>query len=353
MAKLKTMGVVAAVLLCGSSVFANNFRGGDQVYVPAAGHLSGASGTFISDLFLSNFSASDSVDVSVIFSQTANTGGTPNIKTFKPVCTASDTNCTVYKVTLAPKERREIVDFIAAPISAGGLGQTAAFGDLVINGCLAGQDCTPDPNTGTNSNFRNISAESRVYQVAPGANQATAPTTGQLFSGFGWYSYASSDANAAGLDKVFMTGFRANSNYRSNLGIVNASQFSTTVLTATMYDGASQQQIGTTQNITLGPLGFFQGNVANMFGFSGTNAYVVVQQQAGTTTPTSDAAANGCPNGCPAFFAYGSVLDNQSGDATTLEPQYTVPLSDNAVNCIYNLTCNSKTGFNPHRAARH
>ena len=91
-------------------------------------------------------------------------------------------------------------------------------------------------------------------------------------------------------------------------------------------------------------------------GSTATNAYVIVSQT--NTQATGDAAANGCSDGCPAFFAYGSVLDNLSGDATTLEPQYLRSLYDlgtshDAVNCIYNAAC--KTGLTPliHRAVSH
>ena len=70
--------------------------------------------------------------------------------------------------------------------------------------------------------------------------------------------------------------------------------------------------------------------------------------------PAGDAAANGCPTGCPAFFAYGSVLDNQTNDPTTLEPQYLQPLTNNAITCIYSpdvAAC--KSGTTIHRAVKH
>lgn len=353
MGKFKTLGVIAAALLCGTTVFANNFRGGDQVYVPAAGHLGGGGGvTFVSDIFISNLETDSAVDVSIIFSQTDNTG-TPNITTFR------NGDGSGFTLTLQPKERREIIDFVAAPKSQGGLGLTnGGFGAVVFNGCLTGKDCTPDPNTGTNANFRNISVESRIYSFTSGT-PTTAATNGQLFNGFGWYSYASSDGAAANLDKVFITGLRNTGGagtvgtYRGNIGFVNASQFSTTNLAVSLFDGKTNNQIGTTFTVTLGPLGISQRNVKDMFsaftGSTATNAYVVIQQ--GGSTPTSDAAANGCPNGCPAFFAYGSILDNGTGDATTLESQYTKPLTDAAINCIYNQTC--KGSFNPRRAAKH
>ena len=51
----------------------------------------------------------------------------------------------------------------------------------------------------------------------------------------------------------------------------------------------------------------------------GSNYFVTVEQTASEPFGT---VPQGCDLGCPAFLAYGSVLDNVSGDATTLEAQY-------------------------------
>ena len=57
-----------------------------------------------------------------------------------------------------------------------------------------------------------------------------------------------------------------------------------------------------------------------------------------------------CDNGCPAFLAYGSALDNTTGDATTLEPQYLSALSTAAITVIYP----NQVGKQPvRRAVRH
>src|SRR5436190_1201860 len=72
MVKVKNV-VAVAIMFIAAGAMASNFRAADQVYLPAAGHLGGSSGTFISDVFISNLS-SDSVSVSVIFSTGA--GGT-------------------------------------------------------------------------------------------------------------------------------------------------------------------------------------------------------------------------------------------------------------------------------------
>ena len=307
MFKVKQLGVAAAIALFAGAAMASNFRAADQVYVPAAGHISSASATFISDVFISNLS-DDSVDISVTYA--TGTGGTQT--PFPKV------------LTLLPRERRELVDFMANTLHL-----SSALGQLIFNGCKAGTDCTPDPTSGLNANYRNISVESRIFSVTLGANALTAPTNGQLFSGIPWYNFVSESASVAGLDKVFVTGVRNTTQFRTNVGFVNASQFSTTTITATLFNGATGAQIAQ-NSFTLQPLGWVQAGVGSGSLFPGftvgptsTNAYIVFQQ--GGTTPTSDALANGCPTGCPAFFAYGSSVDNQTQDATTLESQYLLP----------------------------
>jgi hypothetical protein len=336
MFKVKQLGVAAVISLFAVAAMASNFRAGDQIYVPAAGHIVGANATFVSDIFISNLS-DDSVDVSVILSQSPSGTQSPFPKV----------------LTLTPRERRELPDFIANTLHL-----TSGFGQLIFNGCLAGADCTPDVTTGLNANFRNISVESRIYSFATGSNQATAPTNGQLFSGIPWYNYVTETASGAGLDKVFITGVRNTPQFKTNVGFVNASQFSTTTLTATLFDGKTGNQLGQ-NSFTLGPLGFQQTSVGSAGLFpsftvaaTSTNAYIVVQQ--GGTTPTSDGAANGCSNGCPAFFTYGSVLDTTTQDATTLESQYLLPLTNNAITCIYSPDAAAcKSGATIHRAAKH
>ncbi len=342
MLKLKSL-VLVAVLFVAAGAMASNFRVADQVYVPIAGHAAGSSGTFISDVFISNVTA-DTVSVSVILSAGAN-GAQQNFPNV---------------ITLAPNERQEILDIFPTK-----LGLPSGLGQLIFNGCKQGGNCDVNtcPNgtsTGECPDFRNISVESRIYQIAPGANQATAPTTGQLFAGIPWYNFVSSDSVGVGLDKVFITGLRNTSAYRGNVGLVNASQFSTTTLVVKLFDGKTNTQIGSNFQQTLGPLGQVQPSLGSMFsGFTGvtaTNAFVTVEQT--NTQPTSDAVAAGCPNGCPAFFAYASVLDNQSGDATTLEPQYFRSLWDlganhGAVNCIYSAVCKTGLPATIHRAVKH
>ncbi len=341
MSKLKFFGVAAIFALSAATAMATNFRAADQVYVPAVIHAVGGSGTFLTDVFISNVTT-DPVAVSVIYC--AGPLGCPTGATTFPNL-----------ITLQPLERRTLVDFVGLPQAQGGLGMTSGFGQAVFNGCKANTSCGADTqnSNGVSPNFRNISVETRVYSIPSGATLgqpytnscgqvlAAPPTTGQLFTGYPWYNFVSSDQAANGLDQVFITGITQNGTtgtagtYRSNIGLVNASQFSNTVLKVTLYAGnAPTTPVGTPYQASLGPLGQTQIPLPTAFpGVSGTNFFVTVQQI--SSTPTSDAPTNCLPNGCPAFFAYGSVADNASGDATTLEPQYFLALTDNQISCIY------------------
>ena len=147
-------------------------------------------------------------------------------------------------ITLGPNERQEILDIFPSKLNL-----ASGFGQLIFNGCKQGGNCDVNtcPNgatTGICPDFRDISVESRIYSIPPGANQATAPTSGQLFAGIPWYNFVSSDAAAVGLDKVFITGLRNNSAYRGNIGLVNASQYSSTTLVVKLFNGPNGAQIG-------------------------------------------------------------------------------------------------------------
>jgi hypothetical protein len=322
---IKKLGVAAALSLCAFSAMASNFRGADQVYVPAAGHLGGASGTFLSDVFVSNLELTDEVDVSVIYKPT--TGLNP-----------SDPIERKNVITLKPGERKEFTDFFVSV-----LGIQSGLGQLIFNACLKGANCGPETQdaSGFSPFFRSISVESRIYSIPPNTTlEQKPPTQGQLFSGIPWYMFASSLQSSNKLDRVFITGVSQTGGpntpgtYRSNLGLVNASQYSTTTLVATLYQNdmtAANKKGEFTQ--TLGPLGHIQVNVSAAFpGFTGSNAFIIVEQR--NSVPTGDAPST-CVQGCPAFLAYGSVLDNVSGDATTLESQFMIPLNDAAIAQIF------------------
>lgn len=331
--------VALVLMFVAGSAMASNFRVADQIYLPAGGHFTGGRGeTWITDVWISNLH-NEAVDVSAFYS----TGALGTTQEFSKY------------FTLAANEHKEIIDYFAAPRSSGGLAlSTAPNGQVIFNGCKAGGNCDINtcPNglsTGVCPDFRNISVEARVYAIPPGASSGN--TYGQLFAGIPWYNFVSTDAASAGLDKVFIVGLRNNGpgfgspgTFRTNIGLTNASQFSSTRLLVKLFD-KNGAQTGTYTSTILSPLGTEQRQIGSMFsaynGSTAVGGYVTVEQV--SVVPTGGASAAGCPNGCPSFLAYGSLIDNGSDDATTLEAQYFAPLSDTAQQCIYNLNCKSTT----------
>jgi hypothetical protein len=323
---MRKLGVAAALILSATGAFASNFRAADQVYVPVAAHAGGSSGTFITDAYLANLSGDD-VDVSVIYVPLGENSGANTPAGLEEIRN---------RITLRPFERKQFLD-----IFANTLGKPSAFGVLVFNGCKATLSCgtdTQNPDTGVSQNFRPISVETRIYQITSTAPNP--PTTGQLFTGIPWYSFVSKLQSTAQLSKVFITGLTQTGlagqpgTFRSNIGVVNASEYSRTEIKFRLYQGRLNDADLKAEVIkNLGPLGSqLYGFNALFPGFSGADYFVTVEQG---TTQAVPGAPSSCEEGCPAFLAYGSVLDNISGDATTLEAQYLIEMSPAALDILF------------------
>jgi hypothetical protein len=341
---MKKLGIAAAMMLCAFGASASNFRGADQVYVPIAGHAGGSSGLFISDAYLANLSG-DAVDVAVIYvPRNPNSGGTApaGLEEIRG------------RITLQPYERKEFLD-----IFVNALGKESGFGLLIFNGCKANTSCGVDTQDGfgVSPNFRPISVQTRIYQLVP-----TRPneTTGQLFSGIPWYHFVSRQQSSVELDKVFITGLTNTGSagqagtFRANLGVVNASEWNATEIVFTLYQNALTDANKKAEAVRqLGPLGNQLYGFDELFRqsngdvFRGSNYFVVISQRGGG--PVNN-PPEGCVDGCPAFLAYGSVLDNLSGDATTMEAQYLVPLSEDVLDVMYPVSSGKKP---IRRTARH
>ena len=321
---MKKLTVAAALMLVTAGAYASNFRGADQVYVPAAGHFEGATGTFITDVYLSNLS-SEPVTVSVIYQPSG-----PNIPA-DGVIGREFPNV----IQLRAGERKQYLDFFRSALNV----QGNAFGQLIFNACRSERDCGPATQNedGYSEFFRPISVETRTYQVIP---QRPLETTGQLFSGIPWYHFSSQLQSSVGLDKVFITGITYTGNpgqaqtFRTNLGVVNASQYSATTIVFRLYQ-ETLENFKQEKQFRLQPLGSVQQGLTDMFPgvAQGSNYFVTVEQR--DSQPFGNVPSSCANFGCPAFIAYGSVLDNLSGDATTLEPQYMLELSADAIDAIY------------------
>lgn len=288
---------VLSMLMFAAVARASAFRAADIVYLPAVARLEGAAGAFFkTDVTITNTSTSRVV-VQVAYVE----GSGDN-------STAPDTLITL--PTFAPGERRELID-----IAQSALSRESANGYLIFFSCREGGNCTScDTNAG---DCLNITVQGRIYNDTPGG------TFGQSFPGIPWYSYAALTSATQGTDRLSINGVRNNANYRTNIGLVNASQFSSTILRLRLFN-TTGTQVGE-MNQTLGPLGRIQFPVTQIAaGFSG-DGYVTVEQVSATPTPGQTEAV-------PGFFAYGSLLDNRTSDPTTLEAQFNVPLP---FECVY------------------
>lgn len=294
-----TLAMLSTLMLA-SGASASAYRAADIVYLPAVARLQGAAGAFFkTDVTITNTSTSPVV-VRVAYVEGSGDNSTaPNTLVTLP--------------TFAAGERRELID-----IAQSALSRDAANGYLIFFACREGGNCTScDTNPG---DCLNITVQGRIYNDTPGG------TFGQSFPGIPWYSYAAFTSSAQGTDRLSINGVRNDANYRTNIGLVNASQFSSTVLRLRLFD-SSGTQIGE-MNQTLGPLGRIQFPVTQIAaGFTG-DGYVNVEQVSATPAP-------GQSDAVPGFFAYGSLLDNRTSDPTTLEAQFNVPLP---FDCVYAAT---------------
>jgi hypothetical protein len=288
---------VLSVLMFASVARANSFGAADIVYLPAVARLEGAGGSFFkTDVTITNTSTSPVV-VQVVYVE----GSGDN---------SASLNSPITLPTFLPGERRELID-----IAQSALNRDTANGFLIFFACREGGNCTDcDSNPG---DCLNIAVQGRIY------NDTAGGTFGQSFPGIPWYSYAAFTSATQGTDRLSINGVRNSTNYRTNIGLVNASQFSSTVLRLRLFNSSGTQIAEMDQ--TLGPLGRIQFPVTQIAaGFSG-DGYVTVEQISATPAP-------GQTDALPGFFAYGSLLDNRTSDPTTLESQFNVALP---FDCVY------------------
>lgn len=309
----KTTLIALAMLVVASSAMASNFRAADIVYLPSAGKVASGTLVFVTDVYITNLTTSKVV-VSVGFGETGDAADNSllgkNLKTLP--------------TPLEAGERRLVSDITGTLFPE----KDGKLGFLVFFACREGGNCTDCDLFPGDCSL--ISVEGRIYSF-PAGNPAGG-TKGQLFFGYPWYSFVSPLDAARSLDKVFIVGLRnegarPTSGYRTNVGILNASQDYTTQVKVSVFTGTGTP-VGE-KTYTLKPLGHFQGNILDAApGFTTNNSagYAVIQMVGSTLAP------GGCAECAPGFFVFGSVLDNVTDDPTTLESVYTQQLD---LGCVY------------------
>jgi hypothetical protein len=305
--------IALAILTVATAASASNFRAADLVYLPSAGKVASGSVVFVTDVYITNLTTSKVV-VSVAFGETGTTADnsqiTKNLKTLPTV--------------LAAGERRLVSDITGTlfPEKDGKLGY------LIFFACKEGGSCTDCDAAPADCSL--ISVEGRIYSYPAG--NPTGGTKGQLFFGYPWYSFVSPNDAALQLDKVFIVGLRTEgtrptSGYRTNIGLLNASQDYTANVRVSVYSGTGTLIGEKTYNLpALGHVQVPVTDAAPAFSTSNSIGYAIIQQTGATLVPGGLATAT------PGFFAFGSVLDNITDDPTTLETVYTQQLD---VRCVY------------------
>ncbi|HVT05640.1 MAG TPA: hypothetical protein VHL58_19955 [Thermoanaerobaculia bacterium] len=306
MRKLKLMVVIAVLAMVAGSTMASNFRSGDLVYLPAVARLQGGA-FFNTDVVIANVNSSPVV-VSIVYAPTGVDNSTvtsgPNVR----------------DITLAAQERREIIDVMKTVFNL-----DAANGFLLFFACKQGGNCSSTCTTNP-TDPRSITVEGRIY-----VQKTDGSTFGQLFSGYPWYSYVSTNDAAKFLDKVTIAGVRVSgslgvSGFRTNLGIVNASVDYRSPMLITLFN--NNGTVFGTKTVDLAPLQHFQKAITDpsLFPTFSGSGYIQLEQVSPPLAP------GGCSQGTPGFLAYGSLLDNVTSDPTTLETQYNIDLP---IDCVY------------------
>ena len=344
MFKVKKLAVAAAMMLVAGSAFASNFRAADQVYVPAAGHIAAQRHVHLGCV-LSNLST-DSVTVTVIY---------------VPLGRDSDAlRRTSRPSSSPPGERKEFIDFFVTA-----LGLTSGIGQLIFNACKQGTRLRPDhagpvrrqPLLPSASASRAASTRSRRARLSRRTRRPPASFP-RLSRGT-----ASSrlTQRAVGLRQGLhhrhsqhWYGQQAGT-YRGNIGLVNASQFSTTTTRVKLFNGATGAQIGSTFTSDLGPLGNVQVNRRHRVPQPSparprrTRTSRSSRQQHADQRLAAELRAERLPG----------VLRLRLGPRQRLGRRHDAraavhkALTDAAIACIYNadLACKSTTGFR--RAVKH
>lgn len=224
-----------------------------QILIPAAGSLQGANGTFFrSDLTLVNYRSSQQrVQLQWLPQNTPGNTVTPVI------------------LTLSPQSGVNSEDFVATILHQSGIGA------ILITGVTA---------AGATDVNAQLIVTSRIWTPQP--NAATG-TNSQQFNGI-----PTADINSGTLSII---GQRRDSRYRTNVGVVNLSQ----TLQSFRIDAQTSNGVET-QTIDVPALSF---NQASLPGADSTLPLQIL-----VTCVTSGSPTN-------AFMAYGSSVDNVTGDA--------------------------------------
>ncbi len=195
---------------------------------------------------------------------------------------------------------------IAPDVLLNGFGLSTALGAMLYFGSRADAPAVVAP----------LIVQARVHDASAGG-------VGTLETGSPYYDQANPGAAAVGADALVLTGLEESDDFRTNVGVWNGSDPSTSVVIEVDFFDPEGLAVGSLQ-ATLPPLGHVQWNRAlASFGSRGggfsARAHLV----------SSSSAESGSR---PYFFAYGSVTNNHSNDPSYIEPSFA---GEEPVDCIF------------------
>ncbi len=308
--------------LCGIAYA--QFPAADRVVLPTAGHASNGATTFVSNVTITNLSVGP-VTIDVIYSPVntlaanADSNHPNELLMYFPAV-----------IRIANRASLTFPDFFANTLK-----MPSGNGMLIFK---AHRDL-PDRWRSMGDSWRDMSAFDAYCLISVESSSCSTTigehdVTGKLcaigmcahcesFPGIPWHEYVSSDDRQA-LAKVSINWIKSTPQFRTKIGINNLSQWSSTTIGVTLFDGNGVQRGQIQQR--LGPLeNMIQevGIAAGWFKDIPPNAWVKVEQAA--TEPIPEAKSTDCSDGCPAFTAYGVMIDSQTGDQTRLPPEFDAP----------------------------
>jgi len=287
---MKAFAAAAAASLVAASAHAA-FRSADQGVVLAVGRTPGANGArFVTDLRVLN-AAPAPVRLDLVFLPT---GGGDNSEALAHVVTLGP---------IAPRATLELPDVLLTAF-----GVPVGYGALLYFGSLADAPAVVAP----------VIVQARAYSVGD-----TGGTFGAVEPGLPYYDEANPAASAVGADTHVLSGLEEDDGFRTNVGIWNGSDPSTSVVLAIdVFDGDGRPAASLRER--LAPLAHRQFNgLLDQLGLHGSGYSIAVSLVSSTSSE---------PGTRPYFFAYATITDNRTNDPAFVEPAYR---GEEPVACIF------------------
>jgi len=280
---------VAACLVAAASHAA--FRSADQGVILAVGRTPGANGAqFATDLRVLN-AAPAPVRLDLVFLPT---GGGDNSEALSRVVTLGP---------IAPRATLEVPDVLLTAF-----GIPVGYGAILYFGSLADAPAVVAP----------VIVQARAYAAGEAGG-----TFGALEPGLPYYDEANPGASAVGADTHVLAGLEEDEAFRTNVGVWNGSDPSTSVVLAIdVFDRDGRPAASLTER--LAPLAHRQLNgLLAQLGLHGSGYSIAVSLVSSTSSE---------PGTRPYFFAYATITDNGTNDPAFVEPAYR---GEEPVACIF------------------